>query len=444
MPDLALHPVYLVLLDLLRQQIGLDPESACAGKVPQALADLGVTDDDCLSTYVQAAQRQPASLRDLIRKIVVHETWLFREPAAFDVLVRAGLEVTAAGRRFKVLSAPCSTGEEPVSIAMALIEAGVPRALIDIVAMDISPDAVEQARRGSFTELAFRGLTPEWRQARFVRDEHRWRLKERLDDMIRFEAANLMDLPGHIAQERFDAVFCRNLLIYLDTPARRQVFATLRLLARPDSGLIFVGHAESTDAFQGELARVAVPMSFGFHNRPAVARPVAKVLPSAAKAVAPMRPRETAAHKAVATMIAPLGASVPASSSVIALSKALASTPRVKGGSTPLRGDPLQEVRLLADRGELDRAVTLCEQTILKYPDLADARCYRGVLAVAAGQPQVARACFTKALYLDPRHADSLHHLMLLAQGEGDAIGAQRLRERLQRLQSDVAGEVRP
>lgn len=420
MPDLALHPVYLVLLDLLRQQIGLDPESACAGKVPQALADLGVLDEHGMTAYVQAAQRQPSSLRDLVRKIVVHETWLFREPAAFEVLVRAGLEVTASGRRFKVLSAPCSTGEEPVSIAMALIEAGVPRSLIDIVAMDISPDAVEQARRGSFTELAFRGLTPEWRQARFVRDEQRWRLKDSLGDVIRFEAANLMDLPGHIAQERFDAVFCRNLLIYLDTPARRQVFATLRALARPDSGLIFVGHAESTDAFHGELARVAVPMSFGFHNRPVVVRPVAKVSAAVARGVAPMRPRETVARQAVATMIAPS-----------------------KAASPPSR-DPLNDVRMLADRGELDRAVTLCEQTILKHPDLADARCYRGVLAVAAGQPRVARACFTKALYLDPRHADSLHHLMLLAQGEGDAMGAQRLRERLQRLQSNEAGEVRP
>lgn len=422
MPDLVGHPVYVVLLDLLRQQIGLDPESACAGKVPQALVELGVADESGLTAYVQLAQRQPVSLRDLVRKIVVHETWFFREPAAFEVLVRAGLEAVAAGRRFKVLSAPCSTGEEPVSIAMALIEAGVPRGLLDIVALDISPDAVVQARRGSFTELAFRGTTPEWRQARFVREEHRWRLKDSLDDVIRFEAANLMDLPGHIAQERFDAVFCRNLLIYLDTPARRQVFATLRALARPDSGLIFVGHAESTDAFQGELARVAVPMSFGFHNRPAATQPVAKAMPLATRTVLPMRPRA-----AVATMIAPAGGA----------------SPRRAVNAPPPSRDPLQEVRLLADRGELDRAVTLCEQTIAQHPDLAEARCYRGVLAVAAGQPQVARACFTKALYLDPRHADSLHHLMLLAQGEGDATGAQRLRERLQRLQADVAGEVR-
>ena len=426
MPELEQHPVYLVLLDLLRQQIGLDPESACAGKVPQALADLGVAGEQRLQAYVMAARREPASLRDLIRRIVVHETWFFREPAAFEVLVRAGLEAAAAGRRFKVLSAPCSTGEEPVSIAMALIEAGVPRRLIDIVAMDISPDAIAQARRGSFAEMAFRGTTPEWRQARFVRDENRWRLKDGLDDVIRFEAANLMDLPGHIAQERFDAVFCRNLLIYLDTPARRQVFATLKTLARPDSGLIFVGHAESTDAFQGELARVAVPMSFGFHNRPVAVRPAAKVPAPAASAIAPVRARAGAA-----AMIASVSASTGAPA------------PRVAVVAQPVR-DPLREVRLLADRGELAGAVTLCEQIIQKHPDLADARCYRGVLAVAAGQPQVARACFTKALYLNPRHADSLHHLMLLAQGEGDATGAQRLRERLQRLQTEMAGEVRP
>jgi chemotaxis protein methyltransferase WspC len=436
MPELALHPVYVVLLDLLRQQIGLDPESACAGKVPQALAELGVGDEQEMTAYVQAAQRQPAALRDLIRKIVVHETWFFREPAAFEVLARAGLAATAAGQRFKVLSAPCSTGEEPLSIAMALIEAGVPRGLIDIVALDISPDAIAQARRGSFSELAFRGATPAWREARFVQDEQRWRLKDGLSDVIRFEAANLMDLPGHIAQERFDAVFCRNLLIYLDTPARRQVFATLRTLARPDSGLIFVGHAESTDAFQGELARVTVPMSFGFHNRPVAVQAAVKATPSAARSVVPMWPRDAAARPS-RTMTASSASFLPDMRQ-----KAAASTQRAVDGSASSR-DPLQDVRLLADRGELDRAVTLCEQTIQKHPDLADARCYRGVLAVAAGQPQVARACFTKALYLDPRHADSLHHLMLLAQGEGDAMGAQRLRERLQRLHADVAGGVR-
>jgi chemotaxis protein methyltransferase WspC len=431
MREWADHPAYALLLDQLRQQIGLDPTSACAGKVPAALADLGVADELKLAAYVLAAQRQPLLLHDLIRLIVVHETWLFREPAAFEVLVQAGLEAAAAGRRFKVLSAPCSTGEEPCSIALALIKAGVPRELIDILALDISGDAVQQARAGSFAEMAFRGVTPEWRDARFVRDGQRWRLRSRLDDVIRFEIANLMDLPAHIANEHFDAVFCRNLLIYLDTPARRQRVEQLRALARPDTGLIFVGHAESTDAFQGELARVALPMSFGFHNRASVLRQTSfiKTPPFVAKP-APLRTAEVGPRRG--------GMIVPSVSSRPVAPATPITTTALPASSVRPTIDPLRDVRLLADRGEIDRAVTLCEQAILSHPDLADVRCYRGVLAVAAGEAHVARASFTKALYLDPRHADSLHHLMLLAQGEGDAMGAQRYRDRLQRLQAPV------
>ncbi|MES2423395.1 MAG: CheR family methyltransferase [Pseudomonadota bacterium] len=398
---------YAQLLELLRLRIGLDPSSAGTGALPTVLESMGMQDEQSLQAFVQAARYNPALLDPITVRIVVHETWFFREPAAFAVLVDAAHRCIAEGRRFRVLSAPCSTGEEAYSIAIALTDAGVDMREVDIVAIDISPAAILQARRGRFSEIAFRGLTPEWRDTRFIGEDRLWRPRSGDAYSIQFEVANLLALPASIDSDRFDAVFCRNLLIYLDDAARQKVWATLRKLTRAEQGLIFVGHAESTDAFAGALERVHVPMSFAFWNR------AIRKVPAAPAYGATLRnrplalsPRPSVAHAAPAAIVARVA---------------------------PL-ADPLEPVRQLADRGRLSEAIALCNQLLERFPASADAHCYRGVLAVASGEAAAAKLHFGRALYLDPRHQQALQHMALLVQSDADDSASRRYLERLMRL----------
>lgn len=399
---------YTALLGLLRERIGLDPASVAVGGVPAALASLGIGDGSALAAYVEAARAQPHQLDALVQRIVVHETWFFREPAAFDVLAAHARDTVRAGsgRRYRVLSLPCSTGEEPYSVAMAL--QGLP---LDLVAIDISPAAIERARAGRFGSHAFRGRSAAWQQAHFHFDGQHWRPRQDWSPALRFEVGNLLTLPPWVGEEPFDAVLCRNLLIYLDPAARAQAYATLRRLTRADGGLIFVGHAESAGAFDGALERVDHPMSFAFRNR--VARRPAEPAPPLP---APVKPRPAVARPGPAIPRPDLAAPPPRPA-----------PPRAEA-------DPLQAVRMLADRGELQAALQACSALLRARPTLADGHALMGVLAAANGQPDEARAHLSRALYLDPEHRDSLSHLLLLAEQAGDLTQAARLRARLRRM----------
>jgi chemotaxis protein methyltransferase WspC len=333
----------------------------------------------------------------------VHETWFYREPAAFEVLVNAARQ---SGRRYRVLSLPCSTGEEAYSIAIAL--QGLP---CEIVALDISAQAISRARNAAFGSSSFRGRSPAWRDEHFHFDGRHWRPRRSLTDAVRFEVGNLLAPPSSLGTEPFDAVFCRNLLIYLDARARSQAYATLRRLTREGSGLIFVGHGESAGAFDGDLQRVDHPMSFAFHNRAVCSRPQ----PAAVRAVPARRP----ATRTVAPVVP------------WALPAPLLSPSRRQPVATP--ANPLQAVRDLADRGELGAALQACTALLQREPASADGHALLGMLLAATGNAAQASTQFAKALYLDPQQRDSLSYLLLLAEQSGDRAQAQLLRERMRR-----------
>src|SRR6185503_136788 len=160
-----------------------------------------------------------------------------------DVLVP---EHVANGRGpIRIWSAACATGEEPLTLAMALDEAGwFHRADIEIWASDVSPTALEKARRGRFRGRSFRAL-PEPLKARYFKpDGDEWVVAPSLQDRVRFYQANLVDPRemGWLASARY--IFCRNVFIYFSTPIIDQVAATLaERMPRP--GYLFLGVSES-------------------------------------------------------------------------------------------------------------------------------------------------------------------------------------------------------
>jgi chemotaxis protein methyltransferase CheR len=186
--------------------------------------------------------------QNVVNALSVQETYFWRE---FDQ-VRALVQTLMPQRQnqgdrstVRIWSAACATGEEPLTIAMALNEAGwFEKASIEIVASDASSQAIDRAKQGVYKERAFRNL-PEHLRARYFEPEgSAWRVSRDIHSRIKWGIANLMDERQIASLATADFIFCRNVFIYFsETTIGRAVRSFSRFIRPP--GYLFVGAAES-------------------------------------------------------------------------------------------------------------------------------------------------------------------------------------------------------
>jgi chemotaxis protein methyltransferase CheR len=187
----------------------------------------------------------------LINAVTINETYFYREEHQLAALSQAILpEVVAKrrpGDRIRIWSMPCSTGDETYSIALWLLEnwALVDAYHIEITGSDIDTHALDQARAGRFGERALARLPEAVRQAYFEPDARNTRrIIKDLRESVSFRQVNLIDRASVEAAGRFDAILCRNLLIYFDDAARARAAANLYQALLP-GGYLCLGHSES-------------------------------------------------------------------------------------------------------------------------------------------------------------------------------------------------------
>ena len=186
--------------------------------------------------------------QNVINALSVQETYLWREIDQVRAMVQTLVPQWHArntGSTLRIWSAACATGEEPLSIAIALNEAGwFERAPIEIVASDASSKAIDRAVRGVYRERAFRNLPGPLRDRYFERDGSDWRVRSSIHSRIKWEIANLMEESqiSHLAAADF--IFCRNVFIYFSETAIGRVVRSFSRHIRPP-GYLFVGAAES-------------------------------------------------------------------------------------------------------------------------------------------------------------------------------------------------------
>jgi chemotaxis protein methyltransferase CheR len=183
--------------------------------------------------------------------ITTNLTAFFREPHHFDYLreqVLAPMANSGTSRRLRIWSAGCSTGEEPYSLAMTILETlpDVRRWDVRILATDLDSDVLERGRRGVYTEERFKNMTLQ-RRSRFFRERRdregvSFEAAPELKSLITFKQLNLMHaLP---MRGPLDAIFCRNVVIYFDKDTQRDLFARVAQL-QSSGNLLFLGHSES-------------------------------------------------------------------------------------------------------------------------------------------------------------------------------------------------------
>src|SRR5579871_4334898 len=187
----------------------------------------------------------------LINTFTVNETYFYREDHQLACLSQDLLKDRVAAKRpgdtIRIWSIPCSTGEEPYSIAIWLLEnwKDVDAYDIEIVGSDIDTRVLEAAAEGIFGRRALMRLSPELIDRYFLGiDGERWQILDDLRQSVRFSRVNITDTRETRAQGRFDVIFCRNVLIYFDDESRRIAAENLYDNLLP-GGFICLGHTES-------------------------------------------------------------------------------------------------------------------------------------------------------------------------------------------------------
>jgi chemotaxis protein methyltransferase CheR len=186
--------------------------------------------------------------RAVIEAMTIRDTSFFRDPAAFDafrdVLLLHLWRVRLPRRRFSIWSAACATGPEPYSLAMMF--AGLPQFAgwdIEILATDVSAEAIAHAKEGLFSQAEVqRGLPVRLLGEYFRQEGDSWRVSDSIRSRVQFRVFNLLDPFAGLGI--FDAILCRNVLMYFDAATKAEILRRLSD-ALVDDGYLMLGAAET-------------------------------------------------------------------------------------------------------------------------------------------------------------------------------------------------------
>lgn len=451
---------------LLHRTIGLDAASIGDNAIERAVADRyaawrasnAATSANALNIddFWVAVNGVPQQLQALIEAVVVPETWFFRDSEAFNALVTLARTRLADQpiKPVRILSMPCSTGEEAYTIAMAMLDAGIAPERFSIDAIDISNHALDIARQARYGSNAFRSRALGFRDRHFKPSGDHWRLSPDVAERVRFRQANLLTLETQ-AFEPYDFVFCRNVLIYFDREMQRTAVRVLDDLLAPGATL-FVGPAETGLMMREGMTSAKLALAFAFrrpeHGRTSIDDARLKDVKTQAlySAIAKAEGDMGIAARQVASRGASASASLAAANTFASRAGSLLGGYQTNAGrpaSVPAaRSDPqapaspapghqgtLLQAHSLANSGSLPEAAAAARAYLAANPSSADAYYLLGVIADAQGAQTEARGHYKRALYLDPEHGEALTHLAAVLGLEGDRTGAQLLLARAAR-----------
>jgi chemotaxis protein methyltransferase WspC len=403
---------------LLRKEIGLDAASIGSPLIERTIRlrmkqhGLKHADD-----YLQLLRDSRAEFHELVEAVVVTETWFFRDREPFNAFTQFAVGEWLPRHTegvMRILSVPCSSGEEPYSLAMALLDAEVATERFQIDAVDISANALTRAARGIYGKNSFRGPDLEFRDRHFIPVKDGYALNLEVRRHVSFARDNVLD-DGFLAEAAsYDFIFCRNLLIYFDRATQILALAKLHRLLAAD-GVLFVGPAEVPLVSEGGFASANLPHAFACRKTNAAAAP-------------PPPPRRRKKKPALDFPISPLG---------LRTNHAPVPAPVPQSGNRATAASPeasLRQARQLADAGQLAEAAVICEAHLARNGTSAEAYYLLGLVKDAVNDPE-AILFYRRALYLEPNHYETLVHAALCLEKAGNAAAAQTFKRRAERAQ---------
>lgn len=225
-------------------------------------------------------QHKEQELNEVVDALTTNETYFFREEFQLKTFTQEILpelchrKEKEGERRLRIWSAGCSTGEEPYTIAMLLLELPFLHGWqIDIVGTDISQKVLQVARKGVYGSSSFRSTDPGYQRKYFSEVDGKFRIADEVKRLVTISHLNLFDAPRVALLGKMDVVFCRNVIIYFDLAGKKKVVESFYQRLRPE-GFLLLGHSESlmniTNAFALRhfahdmvYQRPAMPSPFG-------------------------------------------------------------------------------------------------------------------------------------------------------------------------------------
>lgn len=254
--NLELSPqVFSILSNLIKEKVGINygltDREILHEKVSTRAMELGY--DSLLDYYyfLRYDASGDQEMKQLVETLVINETYFFREWPAIETLVESYLKpMCASGKKPRIWSAACATGEEPLSLAMLLEDKGLLNQ-VQIIASDISENALKKAHSCVFSKRAVRQVPQQGLLEKFIRfEENHYTVSTQLRDSITWQQVNILDEANYPSLESFDVILCRNLLIYFSDQTVKQVLEQLARKLSPD-GILMVGISESLLRFGG-------------------------------------------------------------------------------------------------------------------------------------------------------------------------------------------------
>lgn len=422
-PDILGDPSFPRLKSLILARTGLayyaDKDQALADRVGRRLAEVPQTVGAYLAR-LQSEDVKGPEFQALVNELAVGETFFFRYIEQFEALrvvaIPEALRRNRETRTLRIWSAGCSIGAEAYTLEILLKRHFAEQLAgwqVTILGTDLNHAFLEQARRGVYGEWTVRGLPEATRAACFDQQKgpqgSLWAVKPEFREWTRFDVFNLADgrLPNYTQGiTSFDAVLCRNVMIYFDDVTRARLLAGLRDVL-VDGGWLVVGHAETGPEMNAAFTPVAVPGAtlYRKHDRP---EPVPVFVPL------PAMPEPVAAKPRVRPPVPePEPASPPAPAPGMAIPEAASEQPS------------LSRVAALAAQGDRTAALEACIALVERDGLNASAHFHLGLLQedLGVGDPIGA---FRSALYLEPCLVLADYHLGLGFLRRGKLGAAQR------------------
>jgi chemotaxis protein methyltransferase CheR len=406
---------------LVKERCGLQCEGDGQAKLAQALQERCAHLRMAPMAYYQQLVRSGAEFQALVNLLTINETYFFREPEQIDLLVQRlaprALARHAGHAPVRILSAGCSSGEEPYSLAMALLEkyGDSTAQLFELVAGDIDTDALAKARAGVYGDFSFRGVSDAIRQRYFEPHPQGQRLREDVRRLVRLYPLNLLDSEAPQAVQDCDIIFFRNVSIYFDAATRRRIQQNLARLLRGD-GVLVIGSAETLANDLGVLRLVEEAGLFYFTPGPAPQAGGADSAWQWPPAPVPMPPRAPAPPPAPLRLPTGWG-DLP---ELLAQPQALAraNAPAESPAEAPAALALAQARQAVQDK-HYAQALPLLDAALAAQPGSAEARLLKAYVLLERKDFDTAQALAQQVLDADPWSVDACMLLGLAAKWRG-------------------------
>jgi chemotaxis protein methyltransferase WspC len=409
---------------LLKREIGLDAATVGEATIKKILDQrMRACKLHNLDDYSKLLITDKSELTALLETAVIPETWFFRDIRPFSIILDCirNNQAKYAINPCNILSLPCSTGEEPYSIAMYLLQESIPANHFRIKAIDISRQSLDIAEQGYYGNNSFRGLTaPNYIDRFFTHQNGQYVVNNNVRQCITFERVNVLDASSLPYTNYFDFILCRNLLIYFDISTKMVAFNNLHNILK-DDGVLFIGHSEFGAVPRDLFSNTGSDKAFG----------LIKFTPAPDKVTtppfipSPIRSSPTPSKKSPKKKTPP-AVDTPVSPEI--------SPPAGNTQDQPeCVQDYLHRAQQLADEGKMHDAEEYCLRHIEKNGGQCESFFLMALINESAGKYKMAEDFYRKAIYLNPKHYHSLIHLALLLENMGDKKSAILLKQRAER-----------